>query len=321
MLDKNSESQVHVEAIEEPQPGTSIAFGLEQIGLIAVKAPIVSVIILLVLMIGASVRHRAHQDRQLAEPAVPFQFQGLQAIRGGDEALPGDRIRRAGRGRGQDAACARQPRKGARHGHRPAARRGRARSGVAVLGPPGAGARQVAGGVVPGRSARGRRLRQVRRDRQNQRDHPRQAAVGRRHAGADRAVAGARGRRQQQARHGGRRHAQDHGHRSLRQRTQRAAVGRSRDAARDPQRGQARRIDLQHPRHPGRLHHRDHLLPQDIVHDHRRVPADHRDPAGARQPRLGRLQSQHVPQRDDAAHHGDQFLRTRCSSPLRRATG
>ena len=32
MLDKNSESQVHVEAIEEPQPGTSIAFGLEKIG-------------------------------------------------------------------------------------------------------------------------------------------------------------------------------------------------------------------------------------------------------------------------------------------------
>ena len=58
--------------------------------------------------------------------------------------------------------------------------------------------------------------------------------------------------------------------RSRRQRAQRAAVRRSRDAARDPQRGQARRADLQHPRHPGRLHHRDHLLPQDIVHDRSR---------------------------------------------------
>ena len=38
MLDKNSESRVHVEAIEEPpQPGKSIAFGLERMGLIAVK--------------------------------------------------------------------------------------------------------------------------------------------------------------------------------------------------------------------------------------------------------------------------------------------
>ena len=38
MLEKNSESQIHVEAIEEPQAGTSIAFGLEKMGLIAVKA-------------------------------------------------------------------------------------------------------------------------------------------------------------------------------------------------------------------------------------------------------------------------------------------
>jgi hypothetical protein len=53
MLDKNSESRVHVEAIEEPQSGTSIAFGLERIGLIAVKAPVLSVIILLALMVGA----------------------------------------------------------------------------------------------------------------------------------------------------------------------------------------------------------------------------------------------------------------------------
>src|SRR6478736_5140758 len=53
MLDKNSESHVHVEAIEEPRPGTSIAFGLERIGLIAVKAPVLSVVILLALMVAA----------------------------------------------------------------------------------------------------------------------------------------------------------------------------------------------------------------------------------------------------------------------------
>src|SRR3954451_23071298 len=53
MLEKNSESQVHVEAIEEPRSGTSIAFGLERIGLIAVKAPILSCVILLGLMIAA----------------------------------------------------------------------------------------------------------------------------------------------------------------------------------------------------------------------------------------------------------------------------
>jgi predicted RND superfamily exporter protein len=53
MLDKNSESHVHVEAIEEPRPGTSIAFGLARIGLIAVKAPVLSVIILLAMMVAA----------------------------------------------------------------------------------------------------------------------------------------------------------------------------------------------------------------------------------------------------------------------------
>ena len=54
MLDKNSESHVHVEAIEEPPPpGKSIAFGLERMGLIAVKAPILSMIILAVLIVAA----------------------------------------------------------------------------------------------------------------------------------------------------------------------------------------------------------------------------------------------------------------------------
>ena len=53
MLDKNSETQVHVEAIEEPVSGTSIAFGLERLGLIAIKAPIVSCFVLVALMIAA----------------------------------------------------------------------------------------------------------------------------------------------------------------------------------------------------------------------------------------------------------------------------
>src|SRR3954469_7169579 len=54
MLEKNTESQVHVEEIEQPPPpGQSIAFGIERLGLIAVKAPILSVVILLGLMILA----------------------------------------------------------------------------------------------------------------------------------------------------------------------------------------------------------------------------------------------------------------------------
>jgi predicted RND superfamily exporter protein len=52
MLDKNSDNQVHVEKVER-RPTDSIAFGLERIGLIAIRAPIVSCIILVVLLIAA----------------------------------------------------------------------------------------------------------------------------------------------------------------------------------------------------------------------------------------------------------------------------
>src|SRR6201992_1083422 len=52
MLEKNSDSEVHVEKIEQ-RPTASIAFGLERIGLVAVQAPILSCIILVALVIGA----------------------------------------------------------------------------------------------------------------------------------------------------------------------------------------------------------------------------------------------------------------------------
>src|SRR5947209_16153068 len=52
MLEKNSDSEVHVDR-EEQRPTASMAFGLERIGLIAVKAPVVSCIILLALIVGA----------------------------------------------------------------------------------------------------------------------------------------------------------------------------------------------------------------------------------------------------------------------------
>ncbi|WP_456619178.1 efflux RND transporter permease subunit [Bradyrhizobium sp. P5_C12] len=52
MLEKHSESEVHVDKVEQG-PASSIAFGLERIGLIAVRAPIVSCVVLLVLIVGA----------------------------------------------------------------------------------------------------------------------------------------------------------------------------------------------------------------------------------------------------------------------------
>src|SRR5438132_2195734 len=52
MLEKHSDSEVHVEKIEQ-RPMASIAFGLERLGLIAVQAPILSCLVLLVLIVGA----------------------------------------------------------------------------------------------------------------------------------------------------------------------------------------------------------------------------------------------------------------------------
>src|SRR6202453_3216280 len=52
MLEKNRDSEVHVEKVET-RATASIAFGLERIGLIAVKAPILSCVILVALVIGA----------------------------------------------------------------------------------------------------------------------------------------------------------------------------------------------------------------------------------------------------------------------------
>ena len=52
MLEKHSDSEVHVEKIEQ-RPTASIAFGLERLGLIAVQAPILSCIVLAILFVGA----------------------------------------------------------------------------------------------------------------------------------------------------------------------------------------------------------------------------------------------------------------------------
>src|ERR1700712_4053281 len=52
MLEKNTDSEVHVERTEQ-RPTSSIAFGLERIGLVAVQAPILSRIVLVGLIIAA----------------------------------------------------------------------------------------------------------------------------------------------------------------------------------------------------------------------------------------------------------------------------
>ena len=52
MLEKTRDNEIHVEKVEEP-PAKSIAFGIERLGLIPMKAPILSCVVLVILMIGA----------------------------------------------------------------------------------------------------------------------------------------------------------------------------------------------------------------------------------------------------------------------------
>src|ERR1700743_1448021 len=52
MREKTRDNEIHVEMVEEP-PAKSIAFGLEKLGLIPMKMPILSCIILAILMVGA----------------------------------------------------------------------------------------------------------------------------------------------------------------------------------------------------------------------------------------------------------------------------
>jgi predicted RND superfamily exporter protein len=52
MLEKTRDNEIHVEKVEEP-PAKSIAFGVERLGLIPMKAPILSCVILVLLIIGA----------------------------------------------------------------------------------------------------------------------------------------------------------------------------------------------------------------------------------------------------------------------------
>jgi predicted RND superfamily exporter protein len=67
MLEKHSESEVHVDKVEQG-PASSIAFGLERIGLIAVRAPIVSCVVLLILIVGAVFGiHRIKIDDSLSQ--------------------------------------------------------------------------------------------------------------------------------------------------------------------------------------------------------------------------------------------------------------
>ncbi len=199
MLEKNSDSEVHVEKIEQ-RPTASIAFGLERLGLIAVQAPILSCIILVALIVGAifgierikiddslsqlfrsnSKEYRQYESEIKRFPAVEFD---VLVVVEGKKLLARDNLEKL-----RDFVTDLQLVDGTRG----------LISLFSARQAPAPG--KLPAALFPSELPQGRRLRQVHRDRQIQRDHSRQAVVGGWHAGADRAVARTGRRRQQQAR-------------------------------------------------------------------------------------------------------------------------
>ena len=162
--------------------------------------------------------------------------------------------------------------------------------------------------LFPEELPQGAHLRCAHQQGDEQRDHPRQAVVARRSAGADRA--GARSGSGLDGPCEGRgRSPQDGSRRPRRHRAQGRAVRRSGDAARYPQRHGARPHCLQCARLRRRLPHRHRVLPAGLVHADCGRAAAHRHPLVAWRAWLARLPPQHLPERDDAADHGDQLLR------------
>ena len=85
-----------------PRKLHNLAYGLERIGLISLRAPIVSAIILVVLCVGASLGvERLKVDDSLSQlfRSETKEFRQYEEV---TKRFPSDRIRRPGGGRGQD---------------------------------------------------------------------------------------------------------------------------------------------------------------------------------------------------------------------------
>ena len=60
-----------------------LAYGIERIGLIPLRFPLPSLLILVAARDRRRLRRRAHQGRRFAEPALPLRHAGVPAVRGG----------------------------------------------------------------------------------------------------------------------------------------------------------------------------------------------------------------------------------------------
>ena len=135
-------------------PRRSFAFGLERAGFVGLAWPRLTVVLVILVSILAGVGPDAPQGRRFALGAVPHRHRGVPPLRGDRSPISVQRVRRAGRGRGQGP-----PEEGAARGlpprhHRPAAGRRRGRHRVDAVCARQAGRHRLCGADRARRAAR-----------------------------------------------------------------------------------------------------------------------------------------------------------------------
>ena len=136
-----------------PRKLHDLAYGIERIGLIPLRAPIVSAIILALLcIVAASASSGSRSTIRSASCSAPTrqEFRQYEEV---TKRFPSTEFDVLVVVEGKNADGAGVDREAARPRHRPAADRQRARADLAVLGPPAAGGGQAAGAGVPGDAA------------------------------------------------------------------------------------------------------------------------------------------------------------------------
>ncbi len=198
------------EAPALPRNTHRIALGIERIGLVSLRFPFAVTLVLAVLCVAAAFgigRIKVDDSlSQLFRSDTP-EFKQYETV---THRFPSSEFDVLIVVEGKGAARSRTAGEAARIGHRPAADRRHARHHFAVLGAPAAGERADSRSAVPGGAAARRRVPEADRSRDDERDHPRQAAVAGRAAGAGRARARSENRRRRRPAPGRRRDPQDH---------------------------------------------------------------------------------------------------------------
>ena len=184
-----------------PRKLHNLAYGIERIGLIPLRAPVLSAIILTLLCIAAAFGvHRLKVDDSLSQlfRSETKEFRQYEEV---TKRFPSTEFDVLVVIEGKNLMAREFDREDPRSRHRPSTDRQRARADLAVLGASAAGGGQASRAGVSGGASDRRHIRRAGAARAQQRNHPRQASVRGRHARADRARARSQDRQRQGPQH------------------------------------------------------------------------------------------------------------------------